>query len=582
MQTKYSKSYNKPLKGVPVTYKKPKHGWGRSFPKDFLGLSSIRRKTRNSLIFGLYYDLDLVNAQPNIIKNICEANNIPCQRISHYCENREEILRDVQQRYNVTRKQAKDLFIRICFCGSFVGWCIKNKISGENPLDFISLYETELKDIAERVKDKCSSLYETARQLKTEKGKGTDKKILGTFFALYNQEYESRIVEKVLCYLMNQTDLMKVEGSPLPVGTYEYDGIKLLKENVDKFDGGLNGVVELLNEKTKELTGFNLAWEEKELNERFDIEEWIETVFEEEAPDENLYEVDKKIRYAIKDNTGTVETLMEILPNHFIYSMDKLNPQKGIWYCWNLWSQKSPPEPPRWIKNDFPLRTAIMFELEKHWNGMIEPFSFYENMVDEEGTIPNPNKKIYLDLKKSVFHYITTICRNNTGINNIVSVAQILMVNYNLQFDFNENLFGCENGVIDLFEECFRPYRFDDYVTFSCGYEFRPLVLGFKVFDEKVEGNFRKIVETDILPEDTTAFNKLNEIYTQIFPDDEIRNYFFIVNSTALTGKNIEKLFVYNGAGRNGKGVHDELMEVVIGSYFTYVSPIIFSENQKK
>jgi hypothetical protein len=272
---------------------------------------------------------------------------------------------------------------------------------------------------------------------------------------------------------------------------------------------------------------------------------------------------------------------MEILPNHFIYSMEKNNPQKGIWYGWNLWSRESPPKPPRWIKNDFPLRMAIMYELEKHWNGMIKPFSFYEKMVNQEGTELNDNKKIYLELKESVNKYITNICRNNNGINSIVSVAQTLMGNYNLQFDFNENLFGCENGVIDLNEECFRPYRFDDYVTFSCGYEFRPLVVGFKVFDEKVEGNFRKIAETDILPEDTTAFNKLNEIYTQIFPDDEIRNYFLIVNSTALTGKNIEKLFVYNGAGRNGKGVHDELMEVVLGSYFTYVSPIIFSENQK-
>jgi cell division protein FtsI/penicillin-binding protein 2 len=74
-------------------------------------------------------------------------------------------------------------------------------------------------------------------------------------------------------------------------------------------------------------------------------------------------------------------------------------------------------------------------------------------MVNQEGTEPNPNKKIYMELKESVNKYITNICRNNNGINSIVSVAQTLMGNYNLQFDFNENLFGCENGVIDLNEE---------------------------------------------------------------------------------------------------------------------------------
>ena len=159
-----------------MKYLKPKHEWGRSFPYKSLGLSSIRRETRNSLILGLYYDIDLKNAQPNIIKNICKSNNIPCPIISRYCDSRDEILHDIQERYNVSRSQAKELFIRLCFSGSFVGWCISNKIAEQYPLEFIILFERELKDISERAKSVCPSLYETARRKKQEKGQDTDKK----------------------------------------------------------------------------------------------------------------------------------------------------------------------------------------------------------------------------------------------------------------------------------------------------------------------------------------------------------------------------------------------------------------------
>jgi len=71
------------------------------------------------------------------------------------------------------------------------------------------------------------------------------------------------------------------------------------------------------------------------------------------------------------------------------------------------------------------------------------------------------------------------------------------------------------------------------------------------------------------------------ETYEQIFPDEELRNYFFKIIATGLSGRAIEKFFVFNGAGRNGKGLTNEFLEKVLGSYFVSVSPLIFSENQK-
>ena len=176
----YLKNYNKNLGAVSVKYGKPKHKWGRSFPYKSLGLSAIRREVRNTLINGLYYDCDLKNAQPEIIRNLCESNGIPCPMISRYCADRPAILLDIQNHYEVTRDMTKELFIRLCFFGTFDGWKIDNKVQDKKPTEFITLFERELKDIAERFKKVNPTLYETARKKKEDAGESKENKVLGS------------------------------------------------------------------------------------------------------------------------------------------------------------------------------------------------------------------------------------------------------------------------------------------------------------------------------------------------------------------------------------------------------------------
>jgi phage/plasmid-associated DNA primase len=570
---KYSQNYNKNLGGVVVKYGKPKHKWGRSFPFKSLGLSCIRKVIRNSLIDGIYYDCDLKNAQPEIIRNLCENQQppIPCPLIQRYCSERPALLQQVQDHYGVTRDTAKGLFIRLCFFGSFVGWCIENKIANKSPLEFITLFERELKDIAERAKKENPVLWETARKKKEDAGENKENKVLGSFFALFNQEYESRIVEAVLCYLINQTDLMKIAGTEMPCGAYEYDGIKLLKENVDNYEGGLDAVLELLNEKTFELTGFRLEWTSKPYEETYDLNEWIDQVVADETPNEDLVADTTEITNALDNSDcGVIETLMKIKPQHYIYSVEKEDGSKGEWYGWN---------DTRWEKSDAPLKKAIMYVVPDYWRGLMEKWNDqYEDMTFEEGILPDCNYILWKNTKKRMDERIFSL-KSAGGMTACVSVAKSLMTNYTLEFDAKEDLFGCENGVLDFEEECFRPYRFDDFITYSGGYDFTPSLLGFKVIDK--EGNCREVVEADLTEDFNASFDLINETYKQIFPDEELRNYFFKIISTGLSGRAIEKFFVFNGGGRNGKGLTNEFLEKVLGSYFVSVSPTIFSENQK-
>jgi len=196
----------------------------------------------------------------------------------------------------------------------------------------------------------------------------------------------------------------------------------------------------------------------------------------------------------------------------------------------------------------------------------------------KNGEEPDCNWRLWKETKRRMDDRIFML-KSAGGMNACVSVAKTLMANYTLEFDAKEDLFGCENGVLDFAEECFRPYRFDDFITYSCGYDFTPFLCGFNVFDK--EGNCRKVVASDLTEEYNKSYKLIMETYQQIFPDEELRNYFFKIISTGLSGRAIEKFFVFNGAGRNGKGLTNEFLEKVFGSYFVSVSPTIFSENQK-
>lgn len=571
MIRKYLQGYNKHVGGISVKYGKPKHQWGRAFPYKSLGLSCIRKIIRNTLIDGIYYDLDLTNAQPEIIRNLCNSNGIPCPIISRYCKDRESILKTIQDHYKVARDVAKGLFIRMCFFGTFVGWCIENKIADRQPLEVITLFERELKDIAYKAKEANPTLYETARKKKETLGEVKENKVLGTFFGLYNQEYESRIVETVMCYLINQTDLMKLANTQTPTGSYEYDGLKLLKSNVDEFEGGLDGVVKMLNVKTKELTGFDLEWISKPFDKTFDLSEFIELVAEDDKPNKELLEDIAKITDALENSDcGVIETIMLIKKDHYIFSVDKGDGNRGEWYGWN---------DKRWEKSDAPLKKAIMYNVPDYWRAIISKWDdLYKDVQFDLGEEPDCNYALWKKTSKLMEERIFAL-KSASGVSNCVQIAKTLMANYTLEFDTKTDLFGCENGVLDLMDECFRPYRFDDFITFSCGYDFTPSLMGLKVIDN--DGIESIVTESNITPEFESSFKLLIDCFMQIFPDEELRNYVFKILATGLSGRAIEKLFVFNGAGRNGKGLTNEFLEKVLGSYFVCVSPTIFSENQK-
>ena len=447
--------------------------------------------------------------------------------------------------------------LRLCFFGTFKGFCNEYGLGELKESDFLKAFQAELQAIASATKAKNPSLFETSRQLKESKG---SKNYLGSFYALYLQEQEFRIVEALLKHIMNQTPVMNVEKTSKKSAIYEYDGIKLLKVLVDSH-GGKQQFIQFLNEKTRELTGFALTWEEKEFQAEWNIAELIGSVNDDCIEDESLIELENKYRAKFND-VGVIEIVQEILPNQFVYNNKE-------WKCW---------DGARWLQNDRPLRSAITYKVADYLLENLEPYKVKYMSLEDDNINKQVLQKLYEKTEKFVLGYL----RNHNHINAIVGEGKNYLANDELEFDANPYLFGCKNGVWDFTEEIFRPYRFDDYVTWSCGYDFVPQLASLKYIE--IEDGEEVIFEITADPTGTVEkhYAELETVFRQIFPDPDVLLLVMIILSSGLVGKAIEKFFIFNGKGRNGKGLVNEFMQVVLGDYFTYVDPVIFTENQKQ
>lgn len=264
----YMKLYRKKELLIPVKYGLPRHKLGRVTPFKALGLTSLSKRVRNTLIQHHYVDLDLANAQPKILFDICKANDMEsvCDFLSQLVHNRNEILQDVMTAYSVSRKKAKELFLRLAFYGTFKGWCIENGLNEDfKPNDFIKGLSIELQTIASIIQKKNKALYEKVRKLNKDK-----ENITGSFMAFYLQTYELQILSVMCEYLCNHTKLCDVVSSKLKILTYEFDGIKLLKEGVSSY--GIERLCRELEDVVLQQTGFNIVLEQKPIEDIHEVE----------------------------------------------------------------------------------------------------------------------------------------------------------------------------------------------------------------------------------------------------------------------------------------------------------------------
>ena len=217
--------------------------------------------------------------------------------------------------------------------------------------------------------------------------------------------------------------------------------------------------------------------------------------------------------------------IKELAGDMFIYK--KSYGKEYILYCFNGGY---------WEKDDVLMRNYIATKL----------FDYYRDILDSVYT-NSPNYTKY----KRMIEKLSTLSFKKT----LIETYKECGCDNKIEFDKKYWLFGFTNMVYDLKVGEFRNYRFDDYVSITCGYEwYEPT---------------------------TEQVYKINSLMTQIMPIEEERILYKQILSTTLEGRCLEKFIICNGKGGNGKGMMNDILLASLGDYgITANNSILFEKNK--
>lgn len=528
----------RPIKGYDV---------GRYYSGQFdeTGVSCGSISTQIKSIKNSYYkscgwtDLDFEKCHPSLIVNIVKKSglDIDVSPLVEYIQDFNNISEKLIQHYSadpknpLSKRDIKDLFNGLMYGQGFNGWV--SNVEQDEPKwekvgkpvvkiedDFYIRVKTCVKKFHQDVITANPALKEIivkvneSKPIERRKSKDAVERSCLSFYLqtfenyclyhAYNIAYKQKWVEQ------RRADLC-------------YDGFTA------KINADVATILPKLNELLKEKTGFDMTIKDKPLEDVID-----ELVFEYDHM--THAELDAHAMEHNKEHNSTVR-----------------------------------PDWARILTSDYLAKTLL--ELEGH-NMCSSPSGFYvfsdgkwHNETDAKQPCPCLYKYVSVPLYNHIMNifnndvkingssdYTATIyCRiqktllDNAGISNVMKSVRNLVRQVNDIFDKNPNLLGFNNGVIELDTKTFRPYQYDDYITLSCGYDYTPVDL-----------NDPEVVE---------LYSLLNDIIFSIQPNEDARRLFLQTLASALDGNQYQKVFMFCGAGGNGKGLTGSLMRQILGQY---------------
>jgi hypothetical protein len=245
----FLKRYKKRAKDgnrVEVEYKYGKNwrerGEGRLYPDTpSLVSSNMSRSLRNALGARYYWDIDIENAQPSILREFCKEQEWACSVLEEFIQKRTSILETMMTTLNFTRDEAKQECIQVLFGG----------YSDKHPI-LLKLF-TELS----RIKKACVGHFpDLCAHLKKIK----DTNIEGSLLANVLQDKERQILLHFDAYLASQ-------GRSFDVLIHDGGLIKKKEGEIELPQQLLDGCVAYLKEKT----GFDLRLSVKEMTHTFEF-----------------------------------------------------------------------------------------------------------------------------------------------------------------------------------------------------------------------------------------------------------------------------------------------------------------------
>jgi phage/plasmid-associated DNA primase len=586
----YRKLQNKQNGLIKVPYYKSKCGFGRAYVSKCLGFTNLRRELRNTLIKHNYVDIDLENAQISIACALCESAGFQdIQHLKIYVSDRNNILQELMARYECDRKTAKNCMINLTFGGRFDWWASKNKIANRQEWNFLTCFQSELNKVAYFFKTRNPILYESCRQQKETKNADKEVRegeVMRSFIAIYLQHWECKIISTCLQFLHNETTCLDFFG--VKVATYEYDGFKILKEGFERFEGDL---LRTLEQIVCLRLGIPVVFAIKEMDEFLEIEPLADGNDGEELLPTDLLPITdfwEQLRKLTSD-TEYALYINKKYPKRFVWCEDKKE-----WVCWN---------DVKWEKSGICLLRHISYHIPNALEEQFKPYeAIYKDIIfqkiaqakeNKEEPELSPSEQAYQDAWAFLNGGGMDVPRclpfrvyvgDNMKIKAVAECCKTWLRNEGIVFDAKDFLTGFNNGVYDLDTNCFRPYRYDDFVSMTTAFDFLPTFTKMMIGSYNEEGEYQEVENPmNYTEEEATAFRELmgdgrteEELNGQervvgelekMFPDVEVRDLVLTILAKVFYGKPLEYCAVFNGSGGNGKGVLDEFIKYIFGDY---------------
>jgi len=234
---------------------------GRRFAKN--SLQGISRKIRHTIAKNIYYDVDMKNAHPCFLKQLCTHLKFKHKVLDKYVNNRDEviskwigteILKKGKKHIIKNKDEAKEYFLKLVNGGG------NNKSSCEELNDF---YDTQKLFLASFFKNQDFKRFKKRSNTKWDKEL---KKPNGKKF----ENREGTCLNYYLCEIENLalTHIEKnLEEVGVKYGALCFDGLMIYKKDVKDTHDLLNKLEAVLLEKM----GFAIKLAIKEMNEDIDI-----------------------------------------------------------------------------------------------------------------------------------------------------------------------------------------------------------------------------------------------------------------------------------------------------------------------
>jgi phage/plasmid-associated DNA primase len=197
----------------------------------------------------------------------------------------------------------------------------------------------------------------------------------------------------------------------------------------------------------------------------------------------------------------------------------------------------------RWREMDEGLEIRRAFPTE-----FVNTFIEYKRRLLTEMLKDSTSEERKVWLTKAEERCSTIIYNLKTSAFQTKVLDQCAMLFHNPEFmskkDENKNLWCCENGILDLKEGVFRDGKPEDYCTYSCG-------LYYQEYNEN-----------------DAEVKSINNFFSEVFVNQNLRNYFLDNLCSIMEGGNPNKSFILStGDGSNGKSVTYALVRAMCGDY---------------